>query len=161
MKRKMNQKINFKVGCQRISTVSEEPVKSLGRSFDEPFEDINEAKEKSRILREGLQKINRCPLQGKFKVWCPQHIFIPVLLWPLPVYGIATSMVEPLETKKNKYNQKVLGLPPGLSDFVFCCRQVKLKLPFKPIVEEFKSGKLTPNDVVWLKAYCDEINKSK
>ena len=35
-----------------------------------------------------------------------------------------------------------MGFPPGLSDVALYCRQVKLKLLFKSIVEEFKSGKI-------------------
>ena len=81
------------VGGQRIPTLSE-PVKSLGCWFDESLEDIYQVKETSKTLQEGLQKIDRCPLQGKFKVWCFQHIFIPMLLWPLLVYEISTSTVE-------------------------------------------------------------------
>ena len=43
--KKVNQRINFKVGGQRIPNVSEEPVKNLGRWFDEFLKDINQAKE--------------------------------------------------------------------------------------------------------------------
>ena len=35
----------------------------------------------------------------------------------------------------------MLGLPPGFSDVLYY-RQAKSKLPFKSIVEEFKSGKI-------------------
>ena len=44
-KGKVNQNLDFMVGGQRIITVSEEPVKSLRRWFDESFKDINQAKE--------------------------------------------------------------------------------------------------------------------
>ena len=72
----MNQNTNFMIGGQRIPTVSEEPVKSLVRWFDESLKDINQAKETSRTLQEGPHKIDRCPLQGKFKVWCLfQYLF--------------------------------------------------------------------------------------
>ena len=103
---------------------------------------INQAKEISRTLQEGFHKIDHCPLQGKFKVWCLQHIFILMLLWPILVYKIATTMVESMEAKINKYTWKWLGLPPGLSDVALYSRQAKLKLPFKSLVEEFKSGKI-------------------
>ena len=139
-KRKVNQNINFMVGGQRISTVSEELVKSLGHWFDEFLKDINQVKETSRTLQEGLHKFDHCPLQGKFKVWYLQHIFIPMLLWLLLVYEIATSTVESVEAKINKYTRKWLGLPPGLFDIALYCR--KAKFPFKSIVEEFKSGKI-------------------
>ena len=43
-KAKVNQNINFLVGGQSILTVSKEPVKSLGRWFDESLKDINQTK---------------------------------------------------------------------------------------------------------------------
>ena len=66
-KGKMNQNINFKVGGQRIPTVSEERMKSLEHWFDESLKDINQVKETSRTLQEGPHKIDHFPLQGKFK----------------------------------------------------------------------------------------------
>ena len=42
----------------------------------------------------------------------------------------------------NKYTRKCLGLHPGLSNVALYCRQAKVKLPFKSIVEQFKSGKI-------------------
>ena len=47
-----------------------------------------------------------------------------------------------MEAKINKYTQKWLGLPPGLSHVILDCRQAKLKLPFKSNMEEFKSRKI-------------------
>ena len=79
------------VGCQRIPTVSEELVKSLGHWFDESLNNINQAKETSRTLQEGCHKIDGYLLQGKFMVWYIQHIFIWILLWLLLTYEIATS----------------------------------------------------------------------
>ena len=67
------------------------------------MKDTNQVKETSKTLQEGLLKINRCPLQGKYKVWCLQHVFIQILLWPLLVYEILTSAVEKMEAKINKY----------------------------------------------------------
>ena len=101
-KGKVNQNINFMVGGQRIPTVSDALLKSLGCWFDESLKDINQAKETSRTLQEDLHKIDHCPLQGKFKVWCLQHIFIP-MLWLLLIYKIATSALESTEGKINKY----------------------------------------------------------
>ena len=141
-KGKLNQNINFEIGGQRIPTVSDLPVKSLGRWYDESMKDTNQVKETSKTLQEGLLKINRCLLQGKYKVWCLQHVFIQMLLWPVLVYEISTSAVEKIEAKINKYTQKWLGLPLGLSDVAMYCKQAKLKLPLKSIREEFKSGKV-------------------
>ena len=123
------------VGGQRIPTVSEEPVKSFGRWFNESLKDIIQAKKTSRTLQEGLHKIDRYTLQGKLKVCCLQYIFIPTLLWPLLVYEIAISTVESIEAKINKHTRKWLGLPPGLSDVALYYRQAKLKLAFKSIMD--------------------------
>ena len=44
------------------------------------------------------------------------------------------------EGDKDKYTRKLLGLPLGLSDVAKYCRQAKMKLHLKSIMEEFKSG---------------------
>ena len=64
-----------------------------------------------------------------------------MLLWPLLVYEIATTTVEAMESKINKFTRKWLGVPPGLSDVALYCRQAKLRLPLKSITEEYKVGK--------------------
>lgn len=69
-------------------------------------------------------------------------MLIPKLLWPILVYEFGMSTIESMERKINKYIRKWLGLSPGLSDIALYCRQAKLKLPFKSIVEEYKSGKI-------------------
>ena len=106
------------------------------------MKDTNQVKETSKTLQKGLLKIDRCPLQGKYKVWCLLHVFIQILLWPLLVYEISTSAVEKMEAKINKYTRKWLGLPPDLSNVAMYCRQAKLKWPLESIMEEFKSGKV-------------------
>ena len=102
---KLNQDVNFEIDGQRIPTVTDLPVKSLGCWYDESMKDTNQVKETSKTLQEGLLKIDRCPLQGKYKVLCLQHVFIQMLLWPL-VYEISTSAVEKMEAKINKYTRK-------------------------------------------------------
>ena len=91
------------------------------------MKDINKAREISRTLLEGLHKIDPYPPQGKFKVWSLHYIFIPTLSWLLLVNEIATSTVESLAAKINKYTRKLLGLPLGLFGVALYCRQAKLK----------------------------------
>ncbi|GFN80341.1 reverse transcriptase [Plakobranchus ocellatus] len=93
------------------------------------------------LASESLLAINKCGLQGKFKIWCLQFMLTPKLLWPLLVYDICSSAVEAIEAKINKYTRKWLGVPPGLSDVAMYCRKAKLKLPMKSILEEYKCGK--------------------
>ncbi|GFO20545.1 reverse transcriptase [Plakobranchus ocellatus] len=94
------------------------------------------------LASESLLAINKCGLQGKFKIWCLQFMLIPKLLWPLLVYDICSSTVEAIEAKINKHTRKWLGVPPGLSDVAMYCRKAKLKLPMKSILEENKCGKV-------------------
>ena len=63
-----------------------------------------------------------------------------------------------VEAKINKYTRKWLDLPPGLSDVALYYRQAKSKLPFKSIVEEFKSGKIRLQ--IMLDDSKDEVIKS-
>ena len=67
-----------------------------------------------------------------------------IVLWPLlkVIYNICSSTVEAMEAKIKKYTRKCLGVPPCLTDIAFYCRQAKLKLPLKSILEEYKAGKI-------------------
>ena len=140
-KGKIEEATTFTVANQQIPTVSQEPVKSLGRWYDSSMKDTKRGQEALEMATEGLAAINKCGLQGKFKVWCLQFMLIPKLLWPLLVYEIPSSTVETMEAKINKFTRKWLGVPPGLTDVAMYCRKSKLKLPLKSILEEYKCGK--------------------
>ena len=68
------------------------------------------------------------------------------------------SAVEKMEAKINKYTWKWLGLSPGLSEVAMYCRQAKLKMPLKSIMEEFKSGKVRLQ--MMLDDFKDKVIKS-
>ncbi|GFS23201.1 reverse transcriptase [Elysia marginata] len=95
-----------------------------------------------QFASEGLLVINKCGLQSKFKVWCLQSMLIPKLLWLLLVYDIFCSTVESIEAKIHKYTRKWLRVSPELRDMAMYCRNAKLKLPMKSILEEYKCGKV-------------------
>ena len=65
---------------QAKSTVSEEPVKSLGSWHDSSMKDTKRGQETAELATEGLIDINRCGLQGKFKVCCLQFMIISKFL---------------------------------------------------------------------------------
>ena len=114
-------------------------MKSLGCWFDKSLKDINQVKETSRTLQEGLQKIDRSPQQEKFKVDVLTICLFRCYYGRPLGYKIAKSMLESVEAKINRYTRKWLGLSQGLSDVAMYCRRAKLKLSF---VEDFKSGKI-------------------
>ncbi|GFN85575.1 reverse transcriptase [Plakobranchus ocellatus] len=140
-KGKVDEATTFTVAEQQISTVSQEPVKSLGRWYDSSMKDTRRGAETLELASENLVAINKCGLQGKLKIWCLQFMLIPKLLWPLLVYDICSTSVEATEAKINKYTRKWLKVPPGLLDVAMYCREAKLKLPMKSILEEYKRGK--------------------
>ncbi|KAK3789551.1 hypothetical protein RRG08_060324 [Elysia crispata] len=111
----------FTVASQQIPTVSQEPVKSLGRWYDSSMKDTKRGLGTAELANEGLLAINRCGLQGKLKVWCLQSMIIPKLLWPLLVYEICSTTVEAIEAKINKFTRRWLGVPPGLTDVAMYC----------------------------------------
>ncbi|GFO07448.1 reverse transcriptase [Plakobranchus ocellatus] len=130
-KGKVDEATTFTVAEQQIPTVSQEPVKSLGRWYDSSMKDTRRGAETLELASESLLAINKCGLHGKFKIWCLQFMLIPKLLWPLwclqfmlipkllwplLVYDICSTTVEAIEAKINKYTRKWLGVPPGLSD---------------------------------------------
>ena len=65
---KIRRDVFFDVAEQRIPTVSEEPVKSLGRVFDESLADKSMRGAILQQTIEGLQAIEAAPLQGRFKM---------------------------------------------------------------------------------------------
>ena len=69
--------VSFVVAGQQVPTVSEEPVKSLGRVFNDLLIDKNQESDTVRQAVEGLQAIGEAPLQGGFKVWLFQFVLLP------------------------------------------------------------------------------------
>ena len=104
--------------------------------------------------RQGLSKIDRTQIQGKFKVWIAQFMLIPKLLWPLLVYEIGLSTVERVEKMINRFTRKWLGLPPGLTNVALYSRRAKLRLPMKSVVEEYKVGKVRLQAMLELSGDC-------
>ncbi|GFO23738.1 reverse transcriptase [Plakobranchus ocellatus] len=110
---KVDEATTFTVTEQQIPTVSQEPVKSLGRWYDSSMKDTRRGAETLELASESL--LNKCELQGKFKIWCLQFMLIPKLQWPLLVYDICSTTVEAIEAKINKYTRKWLGVLPAVS----------------------------------------------
>ena len=96
---KVADKYRFRVGGLEIPTVSEMPVKSLGKWFDDSCMDKNSTKQMEEQLDDWLHKTDKSGLPGKFKAWIYQHGILPRILWPFLVYEVPLSTVEYLERK--------------------------------------------------------------
>ena len=64
---KVDDSVKFRIANQTIPTVSEEPVKSLGRWYDATLKDTKRGDETKATSAEGLEKINQCGLPESLK----------------------------------------------------------------------------------------------
>lgn len=121
-----------------IPSVTEKPVKSLGKFFDSSLKDSAAIKQIKCDLTTWLTAIDRSGLPGKFKTWIYQHGVLPRILWPLLVYEVPISTVEVLEKSISQFLRKWLGLPRSLSSIALYGHSTKLHLPLSGLSEEFK-----------------------
>ena len=131
----------FKISDENIPTVSENPVKSLGRWYSSMTSDRNRGMQIQQQVIHGLEAIEKSTLPGKFKVWCVQFGLFPRILWPLQVYDVALSRVERMQQKISACLRRWLGVPHFLSTNALYSSTSTLQLPLTSLVEEFKVGK--------------------
>ncbi|MBN3281348.1 GCIP protein, partial [Polyodon spathula] len=113
----------FFINGEAIPTVSEKPVKSLGRWYDRDLKDT----------------VHSCALPDKLKLWCFQCGLLMRLLWPLTVYEVSLTTVEKLEALISSYIRKWLGVPRCLSRVGLYGKGI-LQLPVSALTEEFKGA---------------------
>lgn len=81
----------FSIGNERIPTVTEKPVKSLGKWYSDSLNDRNSITEIRHQLEEWMGKVDKSGLPGRFKAWIYQHGTLPKLLWPLLVHEVPVT----------------------------------------------------------------------
>ncbi|XP_069366366.1 uncharacterized protein [Paralichthys olivaceus] len=132
------ERFRFALGGIRIPSVTEKPVKTLGKIFDSSLKDSAAIKQTKCDLATWLTTIDKSGLPGKFKAWIYQHGVLPRILWPLLVYEVPITMVEALEKSISHFLRRWLGLPRSLSSIALYGHSTKLQLPFSGLMEEFK-----------------------
>ncbi|XP_038131552.1 uncharacterized protein LOC119776958 [Cyprinodon tularosa] len=137
-KGKVEDKYRFCVDGVPIPTVSEKPVKSLGKIFDSTLKDKAAVEAAQLKLKALLAAVDKSGLPGKFKAWIYQHGILPRLLWPLLIYEVPVTMVEGFERNVSQYLRRWLGLPKSLSTIALYGHSNKLQLPLTGVTEEFK-----------------------
>ena len=128
----------FQIGGEPIPTVSEKPIKYLGKRFDETLKDQENTFETINQLDRWLAKIDKSELPGKFKAWCAEHGIIPRISWPLMIYDIPISTVVKMERKISGRLRTWLGIPKSFTNIGLYGKTTKLRLPFTSLVEECK-----------------------
>ncbi|KAI2653774.1 hypothetical protein H4Q32_014114 [Labeo rohita] len=104
-------KFHFSLGRVQISSITEKPVKSLGKVFNSTLKDTVTLEETGKELHTWIAAVDKSGLPGKFKAWIYQHGILPRLLWPLLVYDVPLTTVESFERKISHSLRRWLGLP--------------------------------------------------
>lgn len=133
--------VRFKIG-EEIPTVSEKPVKCLGKCFDDTLGDIVNVKETNDRLKNWMVSVDRSGLPGKYKAWIYQHGVLPRVLWPLLVYDVPVTKVEAMERLVSGFLRRWLSVPKSFSSVGLYSSGSKLQLPLSSITEEFKVTKV-------------------
>ena len=110
-----NGKDNFRFLRSRttIPTMSECPVKSLGKTFNSSLRDTNAFRATVSDLGLWLARIDKSGLPDRFKTWVHHYAVLPRILWSLFVYDFPITIVEAMKRKINRW------LPRSLSSTVF------------------------------------------
>jgi hypothetical protein len=131
----------LKIQGETIPSIVDNPIKCLGKWFDASLKDKEAITGLQEQTVQGLKRINRSWLPGKFKVWMYQNGLLPRLLWPLMLYEVPTTAVEALERIISKHLRRWLGVPPSFTGLGLYTSSGKLQLPISSLVEEFKVAK--------------------
>ncbi|XP_052256524.1 uncharacterized protein LOC127861838 [Dreissena polymorpha] len=132
--------MNLLINAAQRETLTR-PIKCLGKLFDASLQDRDNVKKLEEQVEEGLKKIDRCGLHGKFKAWLYQHALLPRLIWPLVLYEVPITTVEALERSTSRHLRKWLGVPPSFTSIGLYGKSNKLQLLLSSLVEEFKTAK--------------------
>lgn len=140
-KGKVSNRFRYEVQGEVIPTITDKPVKSLGKWFNESLKDVTVIKEVVEQLEEWLKIVDKSGLPGRYKAWCYQYGILPRILWPLLVYEFTLTTVEEIERKISSQLRKWLNLTPSLSSIALYSSGNKLQLPLSSVTEEFKVTK--------------------
>ncbi len=110
-KGKVTDRFRFRLGEHQIPSVTERPVKSLGKAFNCRLNDRDSIKVTGADLEGWLRTVDKSGLPGRFKAWVYQHGILPRILWPLLIYEVPMTVVEGFEQKVSSYLRRWLGLP--------------------------------------------------
>ena len=98
----------FNITGTAIPTVSEKPVKSLGKVFDCSLRDTTSIHSTCTELDGWFKSVDKSGLPGMYKAWVYQYGIFPRILWPLLVYAVPISTVETLEGRVSSHLRRWL-----------------------------------------------------
>ena len=140
-KGKTTEKFKLLVQGEVIPNIQGNPIKCLGKWYDDSLSDKNSISSTLKQVEEWLNKIDKSGLPGKYKCWIYQHGLLQRLMWLLTIYEVPITSVEGMERKFNKHLRRWLGIPPSFTSVGLYIRSGQLQLPLSSVVEEFKVAK--------------------
>ena len=124
-----------------IVSVTDAPIKYLGKTYNKTLSDREQAEETLAELERSLKKLERCQVPGRYKAWMVEHMLLPRLLWPMTIYEITATKIKEMQQRITAKLKKWLGLPRSLSLECFYSKTAKLQLPFSELKEESRAAK--------------------
>lgn len=104
----------LKKGTPKIPSLTEAPLKSLGKVFNCSLRDVVFTQATNQDMEAWLAVVDEYGLPGKFKAWIYQHRKLPWIIWPLLVYEVPISTVGGFERRISRFLHRWLGLPRSL-----------------------------------------------
>ena len=98
-----------------ITSITEKPVKYLGKVYNKTLNDREQAEEVLNELKQGLRRIQKTKIPGRYKAWMVQHMLLPRLMWPLTIYNIPETKIEEMQRQITVCLKRWIGLPMTLS----------------------------------------------
>lgn len=71
----------FSLAGATIPSITEQPVKSLGKVLDCRLEDSASIQKTSKELKTWLSRVKKSGLPGRFKAWIYKYSIVPQVLW--------------------------------------------------------------------------------
>ena len=129
------------IGGARITSITEKPLKYLGKEYNLTMSDKRQVQETTDKVKIGLKRIEKCHMPGRYKEWILQHMLLPRIMWPLTIYAVPTYRVEKIQMLLTGSLKRWLGLPKCMSGDVIYSSSVPLQLPYSSVVEEVKAAR--------------------
>ena len=124
-----------------VTSITEKPIRYLGKLYNKTLNEQEQAREVFAELKQGLKKIEKEVIPGRYKAWMFQHMLLPRIMWPLTIYNIPESKVEEMQIQITGHLKRWLGFPQSLSTACMYTRSGRLQLPYSQLSEEVMAAK--------------------
>ena len=134
-------KSTIDINGEPITSITEKPIKYLGKTYNLTMGEKEQIEDAVQQVTEGLKKIEKSKVSGRYKCWMVQFMLLPRIMWPLTIYNVPMTKIEEVQRKITVSLKRWLKLPNSLSADVLYSRTTKAQLPYTSLAEEVKATK--------------------